>query len=48
MRGNREGRGRFFEVKANGEMSVKNEGHGHHVAGRGCRRIAVDALKNMG
>jgi hypothetical protein len=48
LRGNRKGRGRFLEVKANGEMSVKDEGHGHHVTGRGCGRIAVNILKDMG
>ncbi len=29
-------------------MSVKKEGHGHHVTRRGYRGIAVNVLKNVG
>ncbi len=47
MRGNRKGWGRFLEVKTNVEVGVKNEGHGHRITGRGCRRVAVNVLKNM-
>ncbi len=47
MRGNRIGWWRFLEVKTNGELGVKNEGHGHRVTGRGCKRVAMNAFKDM-
>jgi hypothetical protein len=48
MRRNRSRRERFFQVKANGEVGVKDEGHGYQVAGGSIRCTSVNTLKNAG
>jgi hypothetical protein len=48
MRRHRSRRERFFQVKANVEVGVKDEGHGFQVARGSSRCTSVNTLKNTG